>query len=71
MSGDSLEFHCTRCGGKKFEMPETPKDADIVTCAGCGARGKYGDIRKTMLDLAKKQVNDMASKALGPLFKRR
>ena len=68
---DSLEFHCMRCGSKKFEMPEHPGDADIVTCAGCGAKGKYGDIRKTMSDLAKKQVEDMVSKALGPLFKRR
>jgi NAD-dependent SIR2 family protein deacetylase len=69
--GSDLAFHCTRCGSTRFEMPEHPKDKDIVTCAGCGAKGEYGTIRKAMLDLAKKHMDDMASKALGPLFKRK
>jgi DNA-directed RNA polymerase subunit RPC12/RpoP len=71
MSDSSLVFHCTRCGSTKFEMPEHPKDNDIVTCSGCGAKGKYGDIKKSMLGLARQHVDDMFSKALGPLFKRR
>ena len=68
---DGLEFHCTRCGGKAFEMPEHPHDDDVVTCSGCNARGRYGDLRNKMVDLAKKHVDDMVGKALGPLFKKR
>lgn len=71
MSDSSLTFHCTRCGGGKFAMPDQPADDDIITCSGCGAQGRYGDVKKTMLDLAKKHVDDVFSKSLGPLFKRR
>jgi DNA-directed RNA polymerase subunit RPC12/RpoP len=68
---DTLAFNCTRCGSAKFEMPESPKDADVVVCAGCGVRGTYRDIKTAMMAQAKKHVNDIFDKSLGPLFKRR
>lgn len=68
---DALSFKCLRCGSSKFEMPEKPKDSDIVTCAGCGAQGRYGQVKAAMVEQAKKHIDDVARKALGPLFKRR
>jgi DNA-directed RNA polymerase subunit RPC12/RpoP len=68
---DTLSFKCTRCGSTKFEMPEKTNDSDVVKCAGCGAQGRYGEVKAVMVEQAKKHIEDVASKALGPLFKRR
>ena len=68
---DSLGFKCLRCGSSKFEIPEKPKDSDIVRCVGCGAQGKYGQVKAAMVEQAKKHIDDIARKALGPLFKSR
>lgn len=68
---DTLSFKCLRCGSTKFEMPEKPKASDVVKCAGCGAQGTYGQVKAAMVEQAKKHVNEVARKALGPLFKRK
>ena len=42
---DKLELICANCGSKKFEYPTRPKRNDKVTCTGCGATSKYGELQ--------------------------
>ena len=56
MSGDRISFKCSKCGSSKFDIPTNPKPNDVITCAGCGATGRYDDIKTKATELAKAEV---------------
>lgn len=60
-----LTFKCSNCGSEQFEQPSDPQDDSVITCAGCGAKGIYGEIR----DQAMKQAKELFQGKLGNLFK--
>jgi uncharacterized Zn finger protein len=53
---DRIELSCGHCGSKQFSLPTTPRPSDDVTCAGCGAVGKYGDIQQQAIAKAKTEI---------------
>lgn len=57
MASDKITFKCRRCGGTQFKFPSaTPKATDIISCAGCGASARYGDVQAEAVTLAKQEV---------------
>lgn len=57
MAGDKITLRCRGCGSDKFQVPGArPSAADMVACAGCGARARYGDLQAEAVRLAKQQV---------------
>lgn len=62
----TLRFQCAKCGSDKFEIPDDPKPDDTITCAGCGAQGRYGDIQSS----ARRQAKNAVEKVLGDIVKR-
>lgn len=63
MTTTNVGITCS-CGSDKFEMPENPKDSDIIKCAKCGAAGKYGDVMKQATSQAKAAVEKELKDAL-------
>lgn len=62
---ESVKLSCS-CGSDKFSS-EGERDRDtVMTCVGCGATGKYGDL----IDQAAQQIKDLYSNALGNLFRK-
>lgn len=57
MADDKITVRCWRCSSDKFQAPSArPSAADTVTCAGCGARARYGDLQAEAVRLAKAHV---------------
>lgn len=57
MADDKITLRCRGCGGDKFQVPSArPSAADVVACAGCGARARYGDLQAETVRLAKARV---------------
>ncbi|HIE4140233.1 TPA: ECs_2282 family putative zinc-binding protein [Stenotrophomonas maltophilia] len=56
-----------RCGSDKFNIPSTRRPSDTISCARCGATGRYGDVMRTAGSQAKaaveKQLKDAFKKA--------
>ncbi len=65
MSDDKITFKCNSCGSTTFIHPSDPKPDDVITCNGCGATGRYGDVQAAAIRLAKDHVQE----ALGDAFK--
>jgi len=65
MSVTKVSLSCARCGNEKFELPDHPVSSSIVTCSGCGAKGKYGDL----MGSAKRQITSQVKKELQNAFK--
>lgn len=64
MASDKITLRC-RCGSEQFRLPNaTPKPADIVTCARCGAKARYGDLQKQAVDLVKQELQRTLQNAL-------
>ena len=61
----NIEFSCTRCGSKQFQIPTNPKPDDMVVCSGCGGQAKYGVI----MDSASNQAKDSVSKMFREAYK--
>ncbi len=53
---DTLRLSCTQCGSHEFEyeggIQDQLEDDDTVTCAKCGASGKYGPLIKSAKEKA-------------------
>lgn len=56
---DQITFKCSKCGSDEFEIPTNPKPNDMITCAGCGCTGKYGEVRKEAIKQSKEAVEKM------------
>lgn len=67
MATDTLPLVCDKCGSKEFELPKNPRPDDTVTCASCGASGRYADLQRQAVAAAKQYVSDFAK----GLFKKR
>jgi hypothetical protein len=65
MTTTNVGIKCS-CGSDKFEMPENPKDSDLIKCAKCGASGKYGDV----MGQAKAQVKAAMEKEFKDMFRK-
>lgn len=66
MTTGTITIRC-RCGSDKFNVPSTRRPSDEISCARCGATGKYGDVTRTTRTQAKavaeKQLRDVFKKA--------
>lgn len=57
MSSSHISLRCQRCGSEQFQMPRAdPRPEDVISCAGCGAQGRFDQIRADALRQAKEQV---------------
>lgn len=60
---DTISLSCDRCGSKDFKLPAKTqsqlKSDDVISCAKCGAAGKYGDI---IAEAKKKAIADIESR---------
>lgn len=65
MATGTISVKC-RCGSDKFNVPSTRRPSDTISCARCGAPGKYGDVTRT----AKTQAKAAVEKQLKDAFKR-
>ena len=63
MATDQIAFKCSKCGGTLFEKPANPKPTDLITCAGCGATSRYGDVQAAAVKLTKQEVQRAFTKA--------
>lgn len=62
-----IRLVCAKCGSKAFHYPDRKLSAkDEVTCAGCGARARYGEL----VAQARAQAVDLVAKTLRGSFKR-
>lgn len=59
MATDRVTVKCGRCGSTQFRLPENPKPADQVTCAGCGATSRYDRLQAGAVKEVKKHVEDL------------
>lgn len=66
MTTGTISVKC-RCGSGKFNTPSTRRPSDMISCAKCGAIGRYGDVTRTAGIQAKaaveKQLKDAFRKA--------
>jgi hypothetical protein len=57
MSGKAtISASCSHCGSKQFKIPSNPQPTDTITCAGCGRKGRYGDLRAALAEKGKKAI---------------
>ena len=56
---DQLTLKCSGCGSTQFEVPSTPKPADVIKCAGCGATIRYDALQRQAIDAGKDLVSNM------------
>lgn len=64
MADDTIQFKCAKCGSDKFQFPsKNPRPDDVITCAGCGASGRYKDIQAEAMRQAKKEVEKIFKNA--------
>lgn len=54
------------CGSTQFDRPQNPQPSDIITCAKCGAKGRWDQVMKQAGEQARKHVAD----ALKDAFRR-
>lgn len=59
MSSIPIELKCAACGSKSFELPSDPQPDDFVSCAGCGAKARYEDLRIAAIEQAQKLAGEM------------
>lgn len=66
MTTGSISVRCS-CGSDKFNVPSSRRPSDTISCARCGATGRYGDVMRTAGGQAKavveKQLKDAFKKA--------
>jgi len=66
---DTVSIKCAKCGSYDFKyeggVQDNLKADDIVTCAKCGASGKYGPL----MESAKKQIMDDITSKFRGMFK--
>lgn len=61
---DRVTVRCGACGSDQFKgVNSSTKDSDVITCAGCGAQGRYGDVRRDAMEQTKKALDDKVKKA--------
>ncbi len=65
MTTSAITIKC-RCGSDKFNVPSTRRPSDTISCARCGATGKYGDVTRT----ARTQGKAVVEKQLKDIFKK-
>lgn len=63
---DKLNVRCAHCGSDLTESSDDPRDEDTITCAGCGAIGKRGEIKAAAL----KQAMELATKVARDAFRK-
>jgi len=58
VTDDYLEItlRCRHCGSVDFRVPEDPSSDDIVTCAGCGAREPFHEMRRRTIAHAIEEI---------------
>lgn len=54
------------CGSTQFDRPGNPQPDDIITCAQCGAQGRWDEIMKQVGEQTTKHIAD----ALNEEFRR-
>lgn len=66
MATGTISIKC-RCGSDKFNIPSTRRPSDTISCAKCGATGRYGDMTRAATTQGKavveKQLKDIFKKA--------
>ena len=66
---DTVSIKCSKCGSHDFKyeggVQANLKADDTITCAKCGASGKYGPL----MESAKKMVMDDVTAHFRKLFK--
>lgn len=66
---DTISINCAKCGSHDFKyeggIQANLKADDTVTCAKCGASGKYGPL----IEDAKKQVMNEVTAKFRKIFK--
>jgi hypothetical protein len=66
MSTSTITAKCS-CGSSQFDIPRNPISSSTIKCLGCGATGKYGNMKNQTIKLAKgvveKQLKDAFRKA--------
>ncbi|MBL4726625.1 MAG: hypothetical protein JKY83_08130 [Rhizobiaceae bacterium] len=64
---DNITFNCTTCGKPVLiDNDNPPNDEDIFSCMECGFEfGKYSDVKKAMIELAKREVGRMVKDSFG------
>ena len=65
MASNTIAVKC-QCGSDKFNIHATRRPTDTVSCARCGARGRYGDIMQE----ARAQAVSVVGKQLKNAFKK-
>lgn len=67
MAQDSIPFRCSKCGGSRMVFPnDSPKDDDIISCAGCGVEiGRYADVRTAAIEAGKAEINKLLERTFG------
>lgn len=55
------------CGGDKFSPAEGRTAETVITCAKCGATGKYGEL----MEQAKAQITKQYADAFSNIFKKK
>lgn len=56
---DRITLKCSVCGSTGFEVPEDPRPADLIKCAGCGASNRYDVLQQQAVESAKEMVTDI------------
>lgn len=62
---NTVSFKC-KCGSDQFKIPSTRRPSDVITCAKCGASGRYGDVLRS----AQAQVTSAVEKKLKDVFRK-
>ncbi|SDK71166.1 ECs_2282 family putative zinc-binding protein [Stenotrophomonas pavanii] len=62
MTTGTISVKC-RCGSDKFNIPSTRRPSDTISCARCGATGRYGDVMRTAGSQAKAAVEEQLKDA--------
>jgi len=53
----NISFTCKECGGTVLHLPDDHTGSSIVSCKQCGVEfGRWGDIQREALNLAKSEV---------------
>jgi hypothetical protein len=64
MSVTQVPISCAHCGSRDFDLPAHPVSTSTVTCKGCGATGRYGELMRSATSQVETQVKKQLQNAL-------
>lgn len=66
----SVEFRCTKCGGKELTLPDNPTDSGRAICSKCGVDlGSWGDIKSAAVQTVGDDIIEKYKDTLASAFK--